>query len=85
VVLAGPIAGARVPSFVLWSVILVRNRARHLASTFSSSRLLPSLLRCRVDRGTWNSVTFQMNHSIAVASCLTCSSETGKFVLYAIF
>ena len=68
----------RVPSFAPWSLILVRNRARHLSSISSSSRPPSSFLRCRVDRGTRNIVPVQMNHAIAIASCLTCSFVTGK-------
>ena len=71
-------AAVRVPSFAPWSLVLVRNRARHLASISSSSRPPSSFLRCRVDRGTQNIVPFQMNHVIAIASCLTLSFETGK-------
>jgi hypothetical protein len=78
-------AVVRVPSFAPWSLILVRNKARHLASISSSSRPPSSLLCCRVDIGTQNIVPFQMNHIIAFASYLTCSFEMGKFVLCAIF
>ena len=71
-------AAGTVPSFTPWSRILVRNRARHLSSISSISRPPYSLLCCRVERGTRNIVSFQMNHTIAVASCLTCSLETEK-------
>jgi len=71
-------AAVSVPSYAPWSIILVRNIARYLASISSSSRPPSSFLRCRVDRGTRNIVPFEMNHTIAVASSLTCSFETGK-------
>jgi len=46
--------------------------------THAAVRVPSSLLRCRVDIGTRNIVPYQMNHTIVIASCLTCSFQMGN-------